>query len=695
MSAMSAAMTQISQERIPGHTTIMPGRKTEMSKTKRGSHVRRLFCTVLVCLLLAGVLTMPALAAVEIPGNSAPIDTISADLEADGMPADDSAPDASGAASADTTADVSTDTPKTAGEDGEGEKVTLTRDELASVAAVIASAAGDSKAEDKRTPRDKFTAAYLARNLQDAISAVKAANDAMSKKAKLDMDFDKLTMADVEALITEMRTSVSLEQPTGVLETIKLAVGSILNWLTMIVGGNYVLGICVFSLIVELIMLPIAVKQQKNSIKQAKLQPKERAIRKKYAGRDDKATQQKVTMEIQEMYQKEGFSPASGCLPLLIQFPIIIVLYNVVINPIVYMMRLSNELTTALYTFINTSEAAGGLGLTVSSSRGTIEIASLIKEYGQSFFDKLSNFVYYSNGAEMAGALEKASWPNFNLFGMNTGLVPSFTEPSWLLLIPVLTFAIYFASMKLTRKMSYQPAATDQATGCSNTVMDISMPAMSTFICFMVPGALGIYWMIKSIFSTVVRFVLSKVMPLPQFTEEDYKAAEKEILKGKPAPAVRINSSGKPVRSLHHIDDEDFEDTRAAAIERRERLEAEERRAAEEQQKRIENSNIKNEDDRPQLSLKELSRMAKENRRKKAEEKKAAKEAAETEKTETSETSETSEKVVTPEKAETSEKAETAEKAKAQEGAEPEEKSEKLNAESKAAEENAENGETK
>lgn len=580
-------------------TAVMPGRKIEMSQTKREIRFPRYLCAALALLLAAAMLCLPAFATTV----------------------EDAAPTA----------------PETSAVEAE---TGLTGAQRSGLADIIAAAAADTKAEDTRTPRDQLTAAHLAGDIEAARAAIKQANEAQAKKSQLDIDYDAITLDDVAILIEQMRTEVSLEPASGFIESIKQAAGSILNWLTMIVGGNYVLGMCLFALLIELVMLPLAIKQQKNSIKQASLQPKERAIRKKYAGRDDKATQQKVATEIQEMYQKEGFSPASGCLPLLIQFPIIIILYRVVIDPIVYVMKLSSELSTALYTFVNTSTAAGGLGLTVESSRGTIEIASLIKENGQAFFDKLADFAYFSNGAEIVEKIQNAQWPNFNVFGLNTGLVPSFTDPSWLLLIPVLTFVIYFGTMKLSRKLSYQPAATDQATGCSNTVMDISMPAMSTFICFIVPGALGIYWMVKSLFSTGVRFVLSKVMPLPTFTEEDFKAAEKEILKGKPVAGPRISSSGKVVRSLHHIDDEDFEDTRAAAIERRERLEAEAREEEEKKQQRIEQSSIKTDDDRPQLSFKELRQKAREARRQKTADKKAAKSAQnETEASEATETS--------------------------------------------------------
>ncbi len=573
-------------------TAVMPGRKIEMSQTKCGSHFPRRLCAVLALLLTAALLCL-SVAAEDVTEAPMNVDT----------------------------------TPVTT--DGEA-RTGLTVPQQSGLAEIIAAAVADTKAEDTRTPRDQLTAAYLAGDIEAARAAIKQANEAQSKKAQLDIDYEAITLDDVATLIELMRTEVSLEPASGILESIKQAAGSILNWLTMIVGGNYVLGMCLFALLIELVMLPLTIKQQKNSIKQASLQPKERAIRKKYAGRDDKATQQKVATEIQEMYQKEGFSPASGCLPMLIQFPIIIILYRVVIDPIVYVMKLSSELSTALCTFVNTSAAAGGLGRAVESSRGTIEIASLIRENGEAFFDKLADFAYFSNGQQIVDTLRDVEWPNFNVFGLNTGLVPSFTEPSLLLLIPVLTFVIYFITMKLSRKLSYQPATTDQATGCSNTVMDISMPAMSTFICFIVPGALGIYWIVKSLFSTGMRFVLSRVMPLPTFTEEDFKAAEKEILKGKPVAGPRVSSSGKVVRSLHHIDDEDFEDTRAAAIERRERLEAEAREEEEKKQQRIENSSIKTDDDRPQLSFKELRQKAREARQQKAADKKAAKSASET-----------------------------------------------------------------
>jgi len=484
------------------------------------------------------------------------------------------------------------------------EAPTLTSDGVKNIGELVKNAAAADKNSD--TPRAKLTAAYLAGDLDAAKAAIKEANDA--QKAPLVINYDSMNLADVELIIDQMKDTVDLEKSGG---AIKNVCGAILRWMTNVLGGgNYIIGLLIFAIVVELALLPIQIKQQKNSIKQASLRPKEMAIRNRYKGRDDQVTKQKMTQEIQDLYQREGFNPAGGCLPLIIQMIIIFMLYAVVIDPLVYCMNLSTGVSNALMQFVNAPLSAGGLGMTITSNRGTIEIASIISEYGAEFFDKLEVFPYFTNGEAIRAAAEAATLPNFNLFGLNTGLVPSLNSFDWLLLVPVLTFVVYYGSMKITRKMTYQPVEQDQAAGCSNKMMDVIMPIFSAYICFIVPAALGIYWMFKSVLTTVIKIVLTKAMPIPTFTEEDYKAAEKE-LKGKPierrASGVnRTTASGKPVRSLHHIDDEDFDDTREKALARKAAAEEAERRAAEEAEARAAASGMKSEDDRPMLSFKDM-----------------------------------------------------------------------------------------
>ena len=360
-------------------------------------------------------------------------------------------------------------------------------------------------------------------------------------------------------------TDVNLTASEGFLDKLLSYVGIFLGWITAIMPANsYVLTLFVFAVILEIVMLPFAIKQQKNSIKQSMLRPKEMAIRKKYAGRNDQATQQKVTQEIQELYRQENFNPMSGCLQLLLQFPILIVLYWLVVDPIQYVCGGSKGLISALYAYITSPVTDGGLGLTLASKNGSIEIFGKIKELGPEAFEGVKNF--FKNGDAVYAEVQRISEvpANFFIGKVNLGLTPSFDFSSvngWLLLIPVLTFAIYFATMKLNRKLTYQPTQSvdERQQACSNNMMDITMPLMSVWMTFIVPAAVGVYWMFKSIIGVGKQFVMSKVMPLPKFTEEDYKAAEKELLSKQPKKIVKSENAGK-VRSLHHIDDEDYDE---------------------------------------------------------------------------------------------------------------------------------------
>lgn len=402
---------------------------------------------------------------------------------------------------------------------------------------------------------------------------VKANAKAADADKVAEADYANLNETDVSKLIELFRTTVDVKPETGLQRTI----GKFLNWLTTYLGfGSYIVGICVFAVIIEILMTPFAVKQQKNSIKQARLRPKEMAIRQKYAGRNDQVTLQKQQKEIQDMYAKENFSPYSGCLPLLVQLPIIFILYNIIIDPLVYVLGQSTAVSTAMSTFYAAPRAAGGLGMAALSGKSTIELLSV----GIEKFSGIADFGLFSNGSAIWDAIRNLKAPNFKIGPFDFGLAPSLTRFDILLLVPVLTFVVYFFSMKLTRKFSGQtppPGSNDRQTACSNAMMDIMMPAMSAVFTFMVPGIVGVYWMFRSVIGILKSFILAKIMPLPVFTEADYKAAAKEMA-GKAPKKVEKSERAGTVRSLHHIDDEDFDDTREAALERKARMEEQEKK---------------------------------------------------------------------------------------------------------------------
>ena len=151
-------------------------------------------------------------------------------------------------------------------------------------------------------------------------------------------------------------------------------IGIFLGWITKVMPANsYILTLFIFAIIMEIVLLPFSIKQQKNSIRQAKLRPKEMAIENKYKGRNDQPTMQKMQQEIQELYQRENFSPYSGCLPLLIQLPIIMALYSIIIDPLHYVMGQTAGMSQALTTFATASRAAGGLGCVFGNTNGSIK----------------------------------------------------------------------------------------------------------------------------------------------------------------------------------------------------------------------------------------------------------------------------------------------------------------------------------
>ena len=447
---------------------------------------------------------------------------------------------------------------------------------------LVAASRGYSMDDVKNPDSDTDYGVDKGANLEYAKAVLAEVDEKLKKDNKITVDYDDMNEYDLQTLINAFSTDVDLHAKGGMFDPILLAIGKGLDLLIHYVCfDSYLLGICLFAIIIEIVMLPFAIKQQKHSIRQATLRPKEMAIRNKYKGRTDQVTMQKMQQEIQEFYQRENFSPYSGCLPLLVQMPIILALYNIIIDPLHYVLGKASTLSAALNTYFTTSKAAGGFGGVVSgNSSGSIALLSKIRD-GEVTLEGIKDFKYFTNGEEIFEAISSVAdkIPQFSLGGINLGLAPSW-DNLVLLLIPVLTFVTYFVTSKLNRKLVSQPITNggleDRQVACSNTMMDITMPAMSTFFTFMVPALVGVYWMFRSIVSFGKQFIISRIMPLPKFTEEDYKAAAREMAGKRP---VKKSANVGKVRSLHYIDDEDFEDTRERALARKAALEEQEREA--------------------------------------------------------------------------------------------------------------------
>ena len=339
----------------------------------------------------------------------------------------------------------------------------------------------------------------------------------------------------------------------GLFDILLVPMGFIIR-ICYMVTHNYAAALLLFAIVMQLLLFPLGIKQQKNMNKQASLRPKELAIRKKYAGRTDSVTQKKVNEEIMALYQQENFNPASGCLPLLIQLPIIFALFAVVREPLKYITRLPANIISSLNRLFT------GLG-TTSAGYEQIGAVSYLKDQGASavggFGDHISQTVV-------------DAMPTFKIFGgaFDLSVPPSTKIWSIYLLVPILTFVFMYGSMKLTRKFTYQPqpAAGDTQSTASMKIMEFVSPAMCTYFAFIVPSAIGIYWIYRNILSFVQQVILSKIYPTPTFTDEELKAAEREYLgkTKKTSKSERDPNAPRP-RSLHRIDFDDDDDDTASA----------------------------------------------------------------------------------------------------------------------------------
>ena len=109
--------------------------------------------------------------------------------------------------------------------------------------------------------------------------------------------------------------------------------------------GIYNVGLCIilFTLVSKLLLLPLTMKQQRSMKINQHMQPEINKITKKYRNKRDQASMMKQNEEMQKVYEKYGSSPTGGCLPTLIQFPIIMALYYVIRGVNTYIPQIAQD----------------------------------------------------------------------------------------------------------------------------------------------------------------------------------------------------------------------------------------------------------------------------------------------------------------------------------------------------------------
>ena len=326
-----------------------------------------------------------------------------------------------------------------------------------------------------------------------------------------------------------------LTQDTGaILGPISKIFGLLMNFiyesLSKIGLGNIGLAIIVFTLITRLILLPTTIKQQKSAKLTAIIQPEINAIRKKYEGKTDQASMMMQQQEIKAVYEKYGTSMTGGCLQLLIQMPIIIALYRVIMNIPAYVVRIKQ------YFEIIVSEI-GGLN-SISIIKKFAEENNLTKLVPNLFNTELSSktamaqenliidFLYRLNPTQfndLMNLFENANKEviNENLHNINT--INSFcglnlaTAPSiygfsfsGYMFIPVLAFLSQYISSLYMQKAN-KTKLTDENDQMQQTMktMNIMFPVMSAVFCWQFATGVGIYWIASAVFMTLTQIFIN------------------------------------------------------------------------------------------------------------------------------------------------------------------------------------------
>lgn len=286
-------------------------------------------------------------------------------------------------------------------------------------------------------------------------------------------------------------------------------------------------GICIilFTFLVNALMLPMQIKQQKFSKMSAVMNPELMAIQKKYKDKKDQASQQKMSLETQAVYQKYGVSPASGCLPMLITFPILFALYRVIYNIPAYVQPVYDIYSGLAKTLQSEGATVEQLAKMVSTQ--TYVITDAVKSAKESnaisyFIDVLGQFnstawdALIKDFPKLQSAItevvDKSSHIN-SFLGLNIADSPSLKSIS--IIVPILSVITQIVSMRLSMAGMPQNNDTDNPTAASMKTMNNVMPFVSGVMCFMFPIGVGLYWVAGNVFrifqSLGINFYFSKM----------------------------------------------------------------------------------------------------------------------------------------------------------------------------------------
>ncbi len=262
---------------------------------------------------------------------------------------------------------------------------------------------------------------------------------------------------------------------------INVPLGWVLRFIASAFNGNFAAAVFVFTLLINLAFIPLTIKSQKSAVQQTRIKPKLDELKKKYG--DDK---QKYSQAMQQLYQEENVSMSGGCLPMIFRLVVMMSIYYLIMQPLTYLMSVDASVIDAAKSALEAGTNSRNIELSIISAVENGKIVS----------------------PEISKVLDTV---NFNFFGINLTQTPEFSfnifgafQKIWLM--PILAFASQILSSLFSMKM--QKKTNPDAPSMAG--MMLTMPLISLFIGFSLPGGVTFYWACSSLIGGFVQIAVQQ-----------------------------------------------------------------------------------------------------------------------------------------------------------------------------------------
>lgn len=266
--------------------------------------------------------------------------------------------------------------------------------------------------------------------------------------------------------------------------------------------SNYGLAIILFTLAIKLVLLPLSVWIQKNSILMVKIQPQINFLKAEYNGNLDAIAEGQA-----KLFKKEHYHPMISIIPLVLQIVLLLSVVYIIYHPLSYLFGISSDTIELL---------AGKIGADTEKSSFQIQIIEAIKNGSLTATTAIDGI----SADTMAQIIKNVSNFQMNFCGLNLSLVP--TEVwGWYILVPVLAGLASFA-MCYTQNLS-NVLQHEQSKLNKYGIMTVSV-LLSLYLGLFVPAGIALYWIASNLLSIAQMYALNAVINPRKYV--DYKALE-------------------------------------------------------------------------------------------------------------------------------------------------------------------------